>query len=325
MNGTWEEVFGKGVKLFDWKDMSYLTEELFMAWNYAKYVGAVAEAGRAEYNLPMFVNAWLKQPGNFGHAPGNYPSGGPTPQMIDVWRAGAPAIDFIAPDIYATGEWRYICDTYTQSGNPLFIPEARAGLHTTYRAFFTFGKYNTQLFAPFGIDGNEGNEATTAAELAQLKEAYSVLKQLSPLIIKSQGTNNLSGLMVDQNSRVDSVIIGDYKIRGRLGRRFGGAEVAGFDIFGTAPGSGVSQAPQEQLGTAIIISTAPGEYIISGRNMSIDISAANGLSNVSFLSLETGILEDTNWKPTLRLNGDEFRITLPADKSKIFKARMYQY
>ena len=324
MSGTWEEVFGKGVRLDNWKDMSYLTEELFMAWNYAKYVGVVAALGRAEYNLPMYVNAWLKQPGNFGHAPGNYPSGGPTPQMIDVWRAAAPAIDFISPDIYATGEWRYICDTYTLSGNPLFIPEARSGIPTISRAFFTLGKYNTELFAPFGIDGNEGSEAATAAELAQLKDAYSILKQFTPLILKNQGTNNMTGLLVDQNTKTDSVIIGGYKIKGRLGRRFGGAEVAGFDIFGT-PGAGTSQTPPEQVGGAIIICTAPGEYIISGRNMSIDISSTNGSSNVSFLSLETGILEGTKWVPKLRLNGDEFRITLAPDKSKIFRASMYQY
>jgi len=48
-----------------------------MAWNYAKYVGKIAKAGRDEYNIPMYVNAWLKQPGQSGHAPGNYPSGGP--------------------------------------------------------------------------------------------------------------------------------------------------------------------------------------------------------------------------------------------------------
>jgi hypothetical protein len=323
MSGTWEEVFGKGVRLDNWKDMSYLTEELFMAWNYAKYVGAVAAAGRAEYNLPMYVNAWLKQPGNFGYAPGNYPSGGPTPQMIDVWRAGAPAIDFISPDIYATSEWRYVCDTYTQSGNPLFIPETRSGLPSISRAFFTFGKYNTELFAPFGIDGNEGNETITAAELAELKEAYSALKQLAPLILKNQGTKNMTGLMVDQNMKTDSVIIGGYKITGRLGRRFGGAEVAGFDIFGNAPGA--SQTPPEQVGGAIIICTAPGEYIISGRNMSIDISSTNGSSNVSFLSLETGTFDGTTWVPKLRLNGDEFRITLAPDRSKIFKASVYQY
>jgi hypothetical protein len=133
-----EVVFGKGVRLESWKDMSYLTEELFIAWNYAKYGAKVTAAGKAEYNLPMYVNAWLKQPGNSGHAPGNYPSGGPTPQVIDVWRTGAPAFDFIAPDIYID-EYRYTCDVYTMSGNPLFIPETRGGATGAARAFLHLG------------------------------------------------------------------------------------------------------------------------------------------------------------------------------------------
>jgi len=232
-----------------------------MVWPYASYVGKVAATGKAEYNLPMYVNAWLKQPGRFGHAPGNYPSGGPTPYMIDVWRAGAPAIDFIAPDIYATSEWRYICDTYTQSKNPLFIPEARSSNATIARAFFTFGKYNTELFASFGIEGNEENQAATASDLLQLKDVYATLRQLTPLIIQNQGTKNMTGLMVDQITKADSVNIGGYMIKGRLGRRFGGGELAGFDIFGSATGASASQPPREQAGGALVVATAPGSSL----------------------------------------------------------------
>ncbi len=326
-SGTWEEVFGKGVRYDNWKELSYLTEELFMVWHYAQYVGIIAAAGKAEYNLPMYVNAWLKQPGRFGHAPGNYPSGGPTPHMIDVWRAGAPAIDFIAPDIYATSEWRYVCDTYTQSKNPLFIPEARSNSATVARSFFTFGNYVTNLFAPFGIDGNDDNQAATAADLLELKDAYATLGQLTPLIIQHQGTKNMTGLMVDQNTKSDSVTIGGYMIKGRLGRRFGGGELAGFDIFGSAPGSSGSQPPPEQAGGAIIIATAPGEFIIAGKNMSIDFAAPNpsASSKVGILLLEKGIVKESTWVPQLRLNGDELRITLAADKSKIFKVVLYNY
>lgn len=346
-SGTWEEIFGKGVRLESWKDMSFLTEELFMAWNYAKYVGKIAAAGRAEYNLPMFVNAWLKQPGNSGHAPGNYPSGGPTPQMIDVWRAGAPSIDFIAPDIYIVDEWKYVCDTYTMSGNPLFIPETRGGAAGAARAFYTFGKYNTICFAPFGIDGNEGSEAATEADLLQIKEAYGALDVLTPLIIETQGSNKINGLMVTQNNRVDSVIFGEYKIKGTIGRMYGGAALAGFDFLGIAPAPATNPATTPagtpapaatatapparpaptQVGGALIICTAPGEFIISGRNMSISVTAADpkSASGVSYLSLEEGTLDGTTWIPTRRLNGDEFRVSLAADKNKIYKMAMYKY
>jgi beta-galactosidase GanA len=75
--GTWEEIFGKGPA----------TDEIFMAWHFALYSERVTEAGKAEYPLPMFVNAALIRP---GHMPGQYPSAGPLPHLIDVWRAGGP-------------------------------------------------------------------------------------------------------------------------------------------------------------------------------------------------------------------------------------------
>src|SRR5207249_10715533 len=48
-SGTWEEVFGSGLR----------TDQIFMAWNYGRYVHHVAAAGKAEYPLPMYVNTWL--------------------------------------------------------------------------------------------------------------------------------------------------------------------------------------------------------------------------------------------------------------------------
>jgi len=109
----WEEVFGKGPG----------TDEIFMAWHFGRYVNRVAELGKAEYPLPMFVNAALIRP---GYQPGQYPSAGPLPHLMDVWRAGAPKIDFLSPDIYFTNfaEW---VQRFHQSGNPLFIPENMPG------------------------------------------------------------------------------------------------------------------------------------------------------------------------------------------------------
>jgi len=82
--GTWEEIFGKGPG----------TDEIFMAWSFARYVNRVTELGNAQYPLPMFVNAALIRP---GYQPGQYPSAGPLPHLMDLWRAGAPTIDFLSP------------------------------------------------------------------------------------------------------------------------------------------------------------------------------------------------------------------------------------
>ena len=80
-SGTWEEVFGKNVpsptppRPDDRRppraagvDLCNHTDEIFMAWNYARYVGHVAELGKKEYPLPMYVNAWLVQPSDRARA-----------------------------------------------------------------------------------------------------------------------------------------------------------------------------------------------------------------------------------------------------------------
>jgi beta-galactosidase GanA len=130
--GTWEEVFGKGAG----------TDEIFMAWHYARYVNRVAELGKAEYPLPMFVNAALIRT---GYQPGQYPSAGPLPHLMDVWRAGAPKIDFLSPDIYFPNfaEW---ARKYHRSGNPLFIPEVMPGPDAAVKALYAVGQHDATGF-----------------------------------------------------------------------------------------------------------------------------------------------------------------------------------
>ena len=169
-SGTWEEVFGKStVHKQDWHAFSYLTEEIFMAWNYARYVGRVAAAGKAEYNVPMYVNTWIKQQGT--RWPGEYPSGGAQPQVLDVWHAGALAIDVLSPDIYAPNfsDW---CGWYTQAGNPLFVPESSGGASGAAHALWAFGKHDAIGYSPFGVDRSTG--ADTA-----LGRAYDVMSQVA--------------------------------------------------------------------------------------------------------------------------------------------------
>ena len=48
--GTWAQVFGADA------------DETFAAWSVASYINAVAEAGKRELPLPMYVNNWLKSP-----------------------------------------------------------------------------------------------------------------------------------------------------------------------------------------------------------------------------------------------------------------------
>lgn len=85
--GTWREVFSAD------------GDEFFYAWHIAAFCNEVAQAGRAVYPLPVNVNAALRDPFKPGR-PGTYSSGGPTDNVIPVWKAAAPELAMITPDIY---------------------------------------------------------------------------------------------------------------------------------------------------------------------------------------------------------------------------------
>jgi len=175
-SGSWQEVFGPGLA----------TDEIFMAWNYARYVGYVAAAGKAEYALPMYANAWLRQP--YFLTPGTYPSGGPQAELMDVWHAGAPAIDILAPDLYGPNftEW---CFKYQREGNPLFLPETESGPEAGARVFYVLGAHDGLGFSPFGID-------MPAERLGpDLGQSYAILSQLAPLILESRGLGRMTGFV----------------------------------------------------------------------------------------------------------------------------------
>ena len=42
--------------------VNWPVDEIFMAWRYSMYVNKVAAAGKAEYDIPMYVNTWLQEP-----------------------------------------------------------------------------------------------------------------------------------------------------------------------------------------------------------------------------------------------------------------------
>ena len=138
--GTWQDVFASDA------------EEFFHAWSVAHYIGQIAAAGKREYPLPMSVNCALRDPFDPGK-PGGYASGGPTDNVLEIYRAAAPAIDVIAPDIYMRESKKYfrVLEFYDRPDNPLFVAET--GNDNAYARYFfaTLGR-GAIGFTPFGID-----------------------------------------------------------------------------------------------------------------------------------------------------------------------------
>jgi len=271
-SGTWEEVFGPGIG----------TDEIFMAWNYARYVGRVAEAGKAEYPIPMYANTWLY--GGTVNQPGRTPSGGPLPHVHDIWRAGAPGIDILSPDLY--NDFVAFSALYTRNGNPLFIPETRGGPDGAARALYAFGRHDGIGFSPFGIDRMAGNDP-------DLANIYDLLSQLTPLIVQHQGNGTMSAVMLGPNDPPEKVQVGNYTL------------VATASRPRVAPGA--APPPQTQPpAAAIFIAAGPDEYFAAGSGVSVTISPNTpGPPLAGLATVEDGKFVNGRWVPGRRLAGDD--------------------
>jgi hypothetical protein len=261
----------------------------------------------------MYVNAWMKQPSQ--RDPGLYPSGGPQAHLIDIWRAGAPSIDFLAPDIYEISIFDKICEDYKQSGNPLFIPETRVDAAAAARALYTFGKYGALCYAPFGIDGGG---FTNSADPTQhyFKKVYGALKKLMPYLQQYAGTEKCTGLFLDDKKTTDTQKLGEYNIVAR--RIMLGTAQA---LFGTSAG----EQKQENLASgAIIFQVAENEFIVAAGVGSISISISKP-GTIGYISVDE-IRYDQDDKPYYhRLNGDETAFggaTVPNGDVRIFRIKL---
>ena len=293
-SGSWADLFGEG-------DAG---AEVFTAWQFARFADQLARAGKAQYPLPMYLNVALNRP---GRAPGEYPSGGPLPHLLDVWKAGAPSVDLIAPDIYFPN-FTEIVAGYHRPDNPLFIPEGHNADNPVVpaNAVYAIGAHDALGFAPFSIDSIDDKPGGLAS-------AYDMLAQLSPSIVAAQGTARMMGFKPSQaydeslDFAPDTATIGDYRFTVAYGAA-ANAQTAGYG--------------------AIVIQTGPEDYLIAGQGVTVTFEPVNGGSAGIDKAWE-GRFENGTWVPGRLLNGDQTHqgrhIALYAGDWKIQQVRLYTY
>jgi len=289
--GTWSEVFGSDPQ----------GEEIFSAWQFATYVERVAALGKKEYPLPMYANAALIRP---GYLPGKYPSAGPLPHLLEMWRAGAPSLDMICPDIYFPNfmEW---CGRYVRNGNPLFIPEMAASARAPGNAFYAAAQFGAIGFGPFSI------ENVSPEREGQIASCYGMLAGLSEMILSCQQNNKVIGL--SPQIAFDWTSDGQGQ-RGELGgivfeASFDKPAIAGDTGTTVLPtlGSGKWDAPpQTPLGAAMILQLSEDEFAIAGMGVTITFASVDGKGKVGIDCVQEGQYEkDGTWVGARWLNGDE--------------------
>lgn len=212
-----------------WGDMfgdDMYGEEIFQAWTYAKYVQHLAQEGRKYYDIPMYVNVALN---SRGRTPGQYPSAGPLAHLIDIWHCGAPSIDVLGVDIYDKGftDWTA---KYHLPNNPLFIPEIRLEDKDAMHAIHAFGHHGAMGFCPFSIEDYPLYAAQNATDwrsidlsaddqlnayghasssLSPISAAYRLLRQVEPMMIERQGTDQIDAVLLDNEHREAEILTPD--------------------------------------------------------------------------------------------------------------------
>jgi len=292
--GTWEEVFGWGLH----------TDEIFTAWNYARYTEEVTAAGKKEYNLPMFVNAALIRE---GYRPGQYPSGGPLPHIMDIWKAGTPSIDFLAPDIYH-GSFVDWSRKFKRADNPLFIPEAGLSHRSAADAFYSIGQHDAIGFCPFAIESLDPSGH-------RLTRAYDLLSQLAPIILEKQGQGTTAGVSLDRSRPKTEVKFGEYVLTA---------------FFEPLDRWASQVADTTVRGGGMMIQLGADEFIVAGSGIIVTFQSLNTERPIAgILSIDEGIYKNGVWTPGRRLNGDQSHqgrhMRLPYGDFQIQRVVLYQY
>ncbi len=309
MTGTWTEAFGEDAG------------EYFMAYYFAAALEKIASKGQEAYPVPCYTNAWLKQHPWYA---GSYPSGGPVKDVHRIWKIAAPSLFTLAPDIYVPYTVD-IMESYSYSGNPLFIPEVRKDAATASYCLYAFMKFHAICYSPFGIEDlgllPEEVEKPSAEVMAALNinpavfmteggreylgRTYSLLQNLEPLYLKYRGTGSMQCYV--KKSETD---LGTYF-------RFKSYQAV-IDYMPT-----VIAKP---LAAGVIFELCENQFLIAGMMSRIVFSAMMGENRkVAVLKLQDGKFEKGEWIPARTLNGDEQMMISFSDVPSCLYVELYKY
>lgn len=294
--GTWTQAFGKRA------------EQFFQTWYLARYIDEIAAAGKAVKPLPMYVNAAL---GNaFSDETGDVgPSGGPNWNVIPVWKAAAPHIDFAAPDIYKRdpAEVFSFLDKYALPDNALMVPEI--GNAREYARFFwpTLGRGGIG-FAPFGMDDTGffnyplGAKSFDDGSLEAFAGPYRLLKPMASDWARIAFENPVWGTAKGAPAPHQSKVMGRWKISASYGLwQMGEPGWTSWVKIDKHP------AADADVGGMVAAQIAPDTFLITGNHVRVHVSLDKPAPGESgqLIRAEEGSFVAGKWVTTRLWNGDQ--------------------
>ncbi len=285
--GTWSEVFRGDA------------DELFQLYHQAHYLNEIATAGGAEFDIPLYMNVWLSYPPaelpeRRLPVPGiQYPSGGAVQRWVGLWRALAPSIKAIAPDIYGddAGFVRDVLAAYHRPDNPLLVPEiAKTDTFARYD-FFALGEGAIGI-APFGVDPRGWNILGDSAATGHSRN-FALLSPMNREIAKLNFEGKLKTSMEEVGKAQQELDFGPWQAT--VSFRF--PQYDGRRPPGTSDAHGV----------ALVAQLGPDEFLVTGVDAAVSFHLPGRLPGMrmQILSAEEGSYQHGAWKPVRLWNGDE--------------------
>jgi beta-galactosidase GanA len=270
-------------------------DEYFHAWSVARFIGQVAAAGKAEYPLPMYANAALRDPLTPGPA-NTYESGGPTDNVLGIWRAAAPALDVLAPDIYQheSARYRKVLELDARPDNPLFVPETGGPAGYPRFCFAALG-LGAIGWAPFGLDYTsystepQGAPRMTEEALAPIALNFKMLEPMMREVARLNFDGKLQAIAEEPGQARQTLDFGSWKA------------VITFGAGGRNNGTSGNPTP---IGRALIAKLGENEFLVAGVYGKVDFTSPTGRKR-SFRRVEEGGYENGVFKPIRIWNGDE--------------------
>jgi beta-galactosidase GanA len=292
--GSWTQAFGKRA------------EQFFQTWHLARYIDAIAAAGKAVKPLPMYCNAAL---GNaFSDEGGDVgPSGGPNWNAIAVWKAAAPHVDLVAPDIYNRDPAAVasFLDKYARPDNALMVPEI--GNAREYARFLwpVLGRGGIG-FAPFGMDATGyfnyplGARTLDEATLEAFAAPYRLLRPIASDWARIAFEHPTWGTAKGADKGPQSQVMGRWKLSAEYGQW----------QMGEASWTWIKTDPHplaiEPVGGMVAAQLGPDTFLLTGSHVRVRIAlAVQGADQAQLIRAEEGTFQDGQWVTHRLWNGDQ--------------------
>ncbi|MGY2736762.1 DUF5597 domain-containing protein [Sphingomonas sp. UYP23] len=292
--GSWSAAFGAQA------------DRAFNTWYVGSYVNAIAAAGKAVKPLPMDVNASLSGPSNVPD-PYGVASGGPQQDVLDIWKAAAPAIDLQAPDIYdkTSGNVIKYLDQYARADNALMVPEM--GNTRDFARFFwpTLGR-GAIGFAPFGMDDTGyanyplGAADLSATTLDAFALPYAAVGSMLRDWAKIAFEKPTWGAAKPDDGAKQSTRMGDWTITAAWGEwQFGMKDWEW--LKGDAP-----PWDKQPVGGVAVAQLSADEFLVMGDHVRVSFAGAPGTpANGIVVRVEEGRFDKGRWVMKRVWNGDQ--------------------